>query len=72
MIAGPIVHKQRVYFWLHFTVKGEVPLHNHFGRHIWSWSLGPRGGPRGQHERGEAVAAAGQVDGGAAAKQHLR
>ena len=39
---------------------------------LYVCSLGSRGGPRGQHERGEAVAAAGQVDGGAAAKQHLR
>ena len=39
---------------------------------MYACSLGPRGGPGGQHERGEAVAAAGQVDGGAAAKQHLR
>ena len=39
---------------------------------ICACSLGPGGGPGGQHERGEAVAAAGQVDGGAAAKQHLR
>ena len=36
-------------------------------------ALGPRGGcgPRGEHEGREAVSAAGQVHGGAAAQQHL-